>query len=175
MKDNYYDTIANSYDELYGNEQIKKLELILYLLQKEKLLKGKSTLLDIGCGSGISTRFFKDRLGLKCTGIDPSEKLIRIARQKEKQISFVKGFGESLPFGDESFDVITSITAIQNFTDQKKAVQEIDRVCQNTGVIIITCLKAKRNIEELFKAHFIIISKIVEEKDTIFFLAKRLF
>ncbi len=67
MKDVYYNQISKSYKELYGEEQKKKMQIISKYLPKHP--KPKS-ILDIGCGSGISTP--KNQIG-----IDPSEDLIK--------------------------------------------------------------------------------------------------
>ena len=47
-----YNHIAKSYNELHKEEQIKKLDII------KKNIKIISPLLDVGCGTGISTNYF---------------------------------------------------------------------------------------------------------------------
>ena len=47
-----YNKIAKSYNELHKEEQIKKLEII------KKNIKIIPPLLDVGCGTGISTNYF---------------------------------------------------------------------------------------------------------------------
>ena len=47
--DNYYDTIADSYDELYKKEQFEKIAIV-----KEHIeIKQKYKLLDVGCGNAF--------------------------------------------------------------------------------------------------------------------------
>ena len=48
-----YKHISKSYNKLHKEEQLKKLKLI------QKHLKIIPPLLDVGCGTGISTNFFK--------------------------------------------------------------------------------------------------------------------
>ena len=49
----YYDNISKSYNQLYGEEQKKKLDIIKDCVHVKKSYK----LLDVGCGTGISSDF----------------------------------------------------------------------------------------------------------------------
>ncbi len=48
---------------------------------------GKKEVLDIGCGGGVKSKFFKEK-GFVVTGIDFSEKMIEIARREYPEIQF---------------------------------------------------------------------------------------
>ena len=55
----FYSVVAKSYNELYKEEQIRKLNLI------KNEVEVIPPLLDIGCGTGISTNFLtKDSIGI---------------------------------------------------------------------------------------------------------------
>jgi len=136
-----YNDIAKSYDKLYGEEQIKKVKLILENIS----IKKTDWLLDVGCGTGVSTSLFE----CNKIGIDPSEKLIF---QAVKRIPAIIGKGEELPFNDGIFDIVVCITAIHNFEDYKKGISEMKRVCKEGGRIIITLLKKSEKFEEIKKA-----------------------
>jgi len=157
---NYYDKIAPGYEELHGQEQLKKLNLIAQYINP----KLSDTLLDVGCGSGISTRFWK----CKRFGIDPSEELIKLAREKDKDGDYLIGTAEKLPFPGNSFDFVISITAVHNFNDIGKALNEIKRVAKNK--IVLSILKKSQKIGEikqLISGLFTIEKEINEEKDII--------
>ena len=83
---NYYDKISEGYEELHKEEQLKKVKLISKYLKVNK----DDRLLDVGCGTGITTGPWQ----CKRYGIDPSKKLLEKARHKDK-IEY-KGFH---PFG----------------------------------------------------------------------------
>lgn len=155
---NYYDKIAKSYDELHKEEQLRKLKII-----KDNLkIKSSDLLLDVGCGTGISSDFKCDVIG-----IDPSLELLKINPNKNK----VLGRGEYLPFKDNQFDVIVSLTAIHNFNDIEKGLQEIRRIGKKRFVLSVLKKSKKYNkIFSLIRNNFSIIKIIEEGKDTIFYL-----
>jgi ubiquinone/menaquinone biosynthesis C-methylase UbiE len=159
MSENYYDAIASGYDELHEAEQLKKLEIV----KKELNIKKETKLLDVGCGSGISSQFDCD-----ITGIDPSEELLKIAEQRLPAAQFIQGSAEQLPFEDKSFDVVISLTAIQNFTDLEKGIQEIKRVGKKQFALSYLKKSEKAElIENTIKKYFPKSKTIDEDKDII--------
>ncbi|PIO04985.1 hypothetical protein COT47_06625 [Candidatus Woesearchaeota archaeon CG08_land_8_20_14_0_20_43_7] len=158
---NRYDDIAKGYDELYGHEQLIKAELIINRLK----IDDDAFLLDVGCGTGISTSQFS---GNKF-GIDPTFGLL-IQNHHPK----VRGIAEYLPFCDYTFDIVISLTAVHNFYDFKKGLQEIERVAKDP--IIITVLRRSKShddICEYARDIFDMVGILKEEKDTIFFCRKK--
>ncbi|MFH1209961.1 MAG: class I SAM-dependent methyltransferase [archaeon] len=152
-----YKNIAKSYNKLHKEEQLKKLKII-----KENI-KIIPPLLDIGCGTGISTNFFK----IKSIGIDPCIEMIR----QSKSNNLIKGYAENLPFKDKSFNTVISVTSFHNFKDMEKALKEALRVSSNKNIAISFLKKSKK-----LKKFKIILKKysnfkeIEEDKDLIFIL-----
>ena len=162
---NYYDQISDGYDELHEEEQKKKLELIKQHLK----LTQKSKLLDVGCGTGVSSNF-----NCKVIGIDPSEKLIAIAKQKRQtpKIKFQVASAEKLPFKDSEFDAVISVTAAHHFKNPKKAFEEMNRVGKKDCQFVFSLLKKSEKLNGLEKwisEQFKIKKILLEEKDVIFF------
>lgn len=157
-----YDHISKGYDKLYKEEQQKKLRLIKEKLKELKIKISKDDkLLDVGCGTGISSDFECD-----VTGIDPSKELLNHAN-----IKAIKGIAEDLPFEDNSFDIIVSLTAIHNFSDIEKGLKEMKRVGKNLFIFSVLRKSSKAGlIDNLIKQNFKVIVKIDEEKDHIYFL-----
>jgi ubiquinone/menaquinone biosynthesis C-methylase UbiE len=166
----YYDSIASGYDELHSEEQLKKLELIGKEIVNDSRLKdfisSSDKLLDVGCGTGISTGFFKAK---EKHGIDPSSELIKIAIKHNPLIKFKVERAEELPYTDKEFNIVISLTAIQNFTNISKGLDEIKRVGKK---FILTFLKRSQKreiIEKIIQGKFKILKKIEEDKDIIYF------
>ena len=157
---NYYDKIAKGYEELHKEEQLKKIKII----KKHLKLKPIDKLLDVGCGTGLTTTPWK----CKRYGIDPSKKLLERAKQKEKVVYKLASV-EKIPFKDNFFDIVISITAIQNFTNIEKGLKEIKRVGKDRFILTFLKKSSKKDkiiklIQKIFKVKEI----IEEEKDIIF-------
>ncbi len=158
---NYYDTIAKGYEELHKEEQLKKLKIIKEYLK----VNPKERLLDVGCGTGLTTSCWK----CKCYGIDPSKKLLEKAKEKYNDIIYKQAPAEKIPFKNNFFDIVISVTSIQNFDDVEKSLREIKRVGKNNFVLTFLKKSPKRNkINKLIKKHFKIKEIIEEEKDLIY-------
>jgi ubiquinone/menaquinone biosynthesis C-methylase UbiE len=154
----YYDQIAPGYDELHKEEQLKKLNFI------SKYIKLEGNGLDVGCGTGVSTSFFNCK-----AGVDPSEELLKIAKKNYPEIKFIKTSAEKLPFKDNEFDFVVSITAIQNFDDIEKGLREIKRVGKKFVLSFLKKSGRREMTERLIKSIFNVRQKVEEEKDMFYF------
>jgi ubiquinone/menaquinone biosynthesis C-methylase UbiE len=76
-----------------------------------------TSLLDIACGSGLALMTAAHR-GATVAGVDASEALVRIARQRTPGGDIRHGDMFTLPFPDATFDVVTSFNGIWAGCDQ---------------------------------------------------------
>lgn len=136
IKKDYYSEIAEGYDELYREEQLKKLALL------NNFFKPAPLLLDLGCGTGFALNFFK----IKGVGVDPSFGLLR----KNNSLK-VCAKAEFLPFKDKTFNSLIALTSVHNFDDVNKAVKEIKRVCKENSSLAFTVLKNSKNFVNIVK------------------------
>ena len=163
--ENYYDNITSGYEELHKEEQEKKLAIIKKALQGK--IKKSSRLLDVGCGTGITSDF-------DCVvfGADPAMKLLQrsVSKPMKKPDFPVCAEAEHLPFKDWIFDVVISVTALQNFHDVGKGLDEMKRVGKKDCVFALSFLKRsgkKWVILKEIKERFEIKDEVEEEKDII--------
>ncbi len=163
----YYDEIASGYEELHREEQEGKVALV----KKELKITQEMLLLDVGCGTGITSNF-----PCNVVGIDPAEKLLeRFQAPLAKHTEVVLGQAEDLPFPAEQFDVVVSITAIQNFEGIEQGIKEMHRVGKKDCQYALSFLKKSEKREmilKMIKKYFKITKEIEEEKDTILICKK---
>jgi len=100
--------------------------------------------LDIGCGTGdIALEILRQSPSSRVTGIDPSEGMLELGREKiqaaglTKAISLEQGDVLNLRFEDDSFDGAITSFCIRNVTDRKRALTEIFRVIRAGGLFVI--------------------------------------
>lgn len=102
-------------------------------------LTSYDTVLDVGCGTGALCSVLKEK-GLAVTGIDPADKMLRIAKRQpeNKAITFIQAnVLESLPFENKIFDIsIASYVAhgLQK-NERKKMYAEMSRVSKSKVII----------------------------------------
>ena len=108
----------------------------------------KPQILDVACGTGDMIRCMRKRLekrGLSATfhGLDCSERMLEIAREKVPFAQLKVGNAEDIPFPDESFDLVSVAFGLRNFSDREKAIVEIHRVLKRDGILLL--LEFSRN------------------------------
>jgi SAM-dependent methyltransferase len=104
----------------------------------------ETSLLDIACGSGLALMTAAHR-GATVAGVDASEALVRIARQRTPCGDIRHGDMFALPFPDSTFDVVTSFNAIWAGCDH--ALVEARRVARPNGYIALTFWGKPRNMQ----------------------------
>lgn len=123
----------------------------------EDYLKEGDKVLDLGCGNGRYYELFKNT---EYTGIDNSEKLIKIAQNKYPKINFQVADSLNLPFEENSFDKIYSIAVLHRIPSKEfrlRFFEEARRVLKKDGNLIITVWRLpikqynKKNIFLLLK------------------------
>lgn len=150
--------VAIAYDDYYQTPVGKRVDD----LEKEAVSKILDNIqarevLELGCGTGHWTEFLS-RKGYKVLATDVSDAMLSEACKKElPDVTFQKADATKLPFPDHSFPVIFSVTMLE-FTDDMEAVfNEMYRVLQPGGSLVLGCLNAASELgkakeaDEVFK------------------------
>jgi ubiquinone/menaquinone biosynthesis C-methylase UbiE len=97
------------------------------------LKQNLSFVLDVGCGTGLSTATLKT-IAERVVGIDVSFEMLQQAA-KTQGIEYFLAAAENLPFGAAKFDLITISQAI-HWVNKQKFFAEADRVLKRDSIIV---------------------------------------
>jgi len=147
----YYAGISKGYNELYGEEQQAKYEII------KEYIQGK--VLDVGCGTGIITKQILDAVGL-----DNSWEMLS-QYEGEKELADA----HEIPFPDKSFDTAISLTVLQDVEKPEIVLKEMKRVGKKVIFSILHKGKwTEEKLRELIKSAGLIGEIKKNEKDWFF-------
>lgn len=103
-----------------------------------------SAILDVATGTAdLAIRMAKDLPIATITGVDLSEKMLEIGRQKitpkklNQRINLMTADAAHLPFADNSFDAVTVAFGVRNFEDLEAGLKEMFRVVKDGGFVAI--------------------------------------
>lgn len=131
---NLFNEIAKKYDFLnniisFGTHKIVKNQAI-----KNLDIFDNAKILDICTGTGdLAAGIKKICPETDVTGIDFSEKMLEIAHKRTKDVDFLQGDAENLPFEDNKFDIVTMGFGLRNIENRGRALKEIYRVLKPNG------------------------------------------
>ncbi|PSN12979.1 SAM-dependent methyltransferase [filamentous cyanobacterium CCT1] len=160
------DSVANSYDqwtddgilEFYWGEHIHlghygapprrkdflaaKADFVHEMVRWGGLdgLPAGTTVLDVGCGIGGSSRILARDYGFAVTGVTISPNQVRRAQQLTPQgvaAQFQVDDAMALSFPDASFDVVWSVEAGPHMPDKAVFARELLRVLKPGGVLVV--------------------------------------
>jgi len=135
---NYYETNAHIYKEFWGDEFSKNYNFDIPDIFLN-YLKKNSKILDLGCGLGRDSKYFKD-LGYSVKSIDGSLEMCKIAsnllNEKVEQLNFL-----DIEFEDE-FDGIFACASLLHLSNDDLLIvlKKISNALKDNG-ILYTCFK----------------------------------
>ncbi len=157
-----YSLLSNAYDELHGEEQLRKLSLI----KAELGIESNDSVLDVGCGTGLSAS-----LGCSVTGVDNCREMVE---KSQARIKSVLANAERLPFPSKSFDKVICVTAIHNFSDINSSLAEMSRVSRKEVAISVLKKSEKSAIIDSLIHAMLHVNKVIgDSQDNIYFCVSR--
>jgi ubiquinone/menaquinone biosynthesis C-methylase UbiE len=101
--------------------------------------KACGTVLEIGVGSGLNLPFYGTAVS-RLYGLDPSEQLLQMARERASAATFPVEFlahtGEEIPLGDCCLDMVVTTWTLCTIPDPLKALKEMRRVLKPGGTLL---------------------------------------
>ena len=126
--------VENVYDKIALEFSTTRSSKWPFISQFVKSITKNSKILDIGCGNGRNMMYD----GFNFNGIDISEEFVKICINRGLNVK--KGTMTSLPFEDNTFDVILSIAAYHHLKTEEeriKALHEMSRVLRPGGLVLL--------------------------------------
>ncbi|WP_373035421.1 class I SAM-dependent methyltransferase [Sulfurimonas sp.] len=114
---------------IYPKEVLEELCIFL------KPLSDEASVLDIGAGTGVMSEFaHRCNSKFRYVAVDPAEGMLKYMPE---YVQTHLASAESLPFEDESFDVMLMGESLHHFKDPKVAIKEVVRVLKKDGKLFI--------------------------------------
>jgi ubiquinone/menaquinone biosynthesis C-methylase UbiE len=111
------------------------------LLREASLAPGERVL-DVGCGTGVVTRLAAERVGADgmVIGLDINPGMLAVAEASSPAhtIEWRQASADSIPYPDDTFDVVLCQLSLQFMPDRARALQEMRRVLVPQGRLVIS-------------------------------------
>lgn len=108
----------------------------MYQSVLKRLRVDEQMLLDAGCGSGLFLKM-ASAAGAWISGIDAAPGLLEISKKRLPDTTLLLADLEAMPFGDETFDVVTGFNSFQYAGSFENALAEARRVTKKQGNVVI--------------------------------------
>lgn len=121
-----------------------------------------SKVLDLGAGNGISSYAYASA-GFYVTALEPNPSNVvgagaisKLAQDSNLNIEIIQTFGESLPFADNSFDIVHGRQVLHHAKNLPTLCKEAARVLRPNGLFIATrehVISRQQDIDKFLLAH----------------------
>jgi SAM-dependent methyltransferase len=148
-----YDSIAELYDATPGRMRVADPELLVFT--RGRAPTDRVAVLDIGCGTG--NQLVANRGALACdlmVGVDRSDGMLRQARRKAPEISWVQADAAALPLCGNSFDFVTCQFAFHHMADKAGVIRDAFRVLRRGGQFVMRNLCPQESFDWLYYLYF---------------------
>jgi ubiquinone/menaquinone biosynthesis C-methylase UbiE len=137
MSSSHFDSIASVYDESLPAHVVEHYLRKRTAFVLEHCPRGDG--LDVGCGTGV----LAERLavaGYQMVGVDPSAGMLEMLEARTPLVRAVQASGTSLPFDDDSFDLVLTVATMHHIADPddvRQTLAEMVRVVKPSGRVLV--------------------------------------
>jgi len=122
---------GNTYDKYGSNNPVVKRLMANFEGTLEALFRAASpaSLLDVGCGEGVLTHKWAQRIDGRVVGIDLDDPLLHEewSKRTAPNLEYLVMKAERMPFDDGEFDVASAIEVLEHVPDPEHTVSEMAR------------------------------------------------
>lgn len=137
MGEELYKKFAGYYDRIYENVNYREeTEFIKWAIENHRECEGKN-LLDVACGTGTHASILAQ--DFQILGVDINDEMLRIAREKVPDASFIPGDMKELDLGENFDAVICMFSAIHyntTYSELEKTLKNFYNHLNDGGVVI---------------------------------------
>jgi len=125
---------GNTYDKYGSQNPLVRRLMAGFERSLDELwhLASPESILDVGCGEGVLTSEWAERLEGRIVGIDLPDPKLEAEWQKRQRpnLEYRAEEATSLSFGDDEFDTATAIEVLEHVPDPEATVAEMARVAK---------------------------------------------
>ena len=122
----------SGFSQLYDNARPvppeKVCKILLNLLNRKKV----STIVDLGCGTGLSTRIWRS-YAEHVIGIEPNDDIRQVAEEKNRDALFLNASSYATTLDDRQADVVCCSQSF-HWMEPKSSLQEVARILTHKGI-----------------------------------------
>ncbi len=126
---------GNTFDKYGSSNALVRRMMAAFERALDDLLgqAAPASVLDVGCGEGVLTARWAERLGNgRVVGVDLEDPELRAhwARRDRSNLEFRAAGAERLPFGASEFDLVAAIEALEHIEGAERTLAEMTRVAR---------------------------------------------
>lgn len=140
----FFDKRASEWDDM----QLRNEKVINFILDKGAVTKG-ADVLDVACGTGVLFADYLERDVASVTGIDISDEMLKVAKEKFPQIRLICDDAETYAFKDK-YDVVMIYNAFPHFPSPEQLLINLSKALNDGGRLTVAHGISE---EELEKCH----------------------
>lgn len=143
----FFNSVAHKWDEMCNHNE-DKIRQILNLSE----IREKSSILDVGTGTGVLIKFLLEYDPEKITAIDLSENMIEMAKKKytDERIEFICG---DVLEHQRQYDYIFLYSVYPHFTDKERLLKHLYSILKPGGRVIVAHSQSKEQINAIHRTH----------------------